>query len=180
MNAGAVEPRYHGYKKLIEERSPDAIVNGVSLENTATDNYVKFRSLYLNDDCDVYFAGNRDLTPIAKGDGFNYAELSKDMMGRFEQLEKLPTDLAALQASKCAVRHDPRVNPEILCMSCLYDMVVEEVTDMTGRELDQSFAKYGSYGKWRNEADPATYMYRGEPSRHALELLGIELGGQDE
>lgn len=27
---------------------------------------------------------------------------------------------------------------------------------MSGADLDAAFAQYGSYGKWRSEADPAT------------------------
>ena len=181
MNVGAIEPRYHGYKKLIDEKSPDGIDIGISLENTATDTVLRFIPIVETNGVDIYFAGQRELTPIPPVLDMNYDVLSEDMMGRFEQLDLLPDELIEMIESKCSVRHDPRVDSENLCMSCLYEIVREERTDMTGKEIDDAFAKHGSYGKWRGEADLETYKYRGVAQLCALDLLGIELaGGEDE
>jgi len=174
MDEGIMEPRYHGYKKLIDDKSPDGIVTGISLENTAADTHPRYRALFETDGVDIYFAGSRELTPISKGDAFDYDALAADMMGRYEQLGELPDELVALMESKCPERHDPRVDSSNLCMACLYEIVHEEVTDKTGKELDEAFARHGSYGKWRNEIDLETYVYRGNPQKLALELLGIE------
>lgn len=175
---GMLEPRYHGYKKLINDKNPDGIVIGISLENTATDNYERLRSLFETAGVDNYFAGSRELIPIAQGKDFNDDMVSADLMGRFEQWEKMPSELVKLIPGKCNPRHDPH-DISHRCMSCLYESVREKRTDLSGAELDSIFAKYGSYGKWRSEADPKTYAYRGQPHNKALELLGINSSYED-
>ena len=92
-------------------------------------------------------------------------------------LERAPREeAAALIVSKCEIRHDPSAmdGSAVLCMSCLYDQCREDVA-MSGADLDAAFAQHGSYGKWRSEADPKTYTYRGKSQIKALELLGIKL-----
>ena len=150
VDTGRLEPRYHGYKKLIDDKKPDGIVIGISLENTATDNHERLRSLFETDGVDNYLAGSRELIPITHGKDFNYN----------------------------IVRHDPH-DISHRCMSCLYESVREKRTDLSGAELDSIFAKYGSYGKWRSKADPKTYIYRGQPHNKALELLGINSSYED-
>jgi len=178
VDTGRLEPRYHGYKKLINDKNPDGIVIGISLENTATDNYERLRSLFETAGVDNYFAGSRELIPIAQGKDFNDDMVSADLMGRFEQWEKMPSELVKLIPGKCNPRHDPH-DISHRCMSCLYESVREKRTDLSGAELDSIFAKYGSYGKWRSEADPKTYIYRGQPHNKALELLGINSSYED-
>ena len=172
MDTGVLEPRYHGYKKLINDKNPDGIVIGISLENTAVDGFDSLRSLFETDGVNNYLAGSRELIPITQGKDFNYDIVSADLMGRFEQREKIPSELVKLIPGKCNPRHDPH-DISYRCMSCLYESVREKRTDLSGAELDSIFAKYGSYGKWRSEADPKTYTYRGRPQEKALELLGI-------
>ena len=178
MDTGVLEPRYHGYKKLINDKNPDGIVIGISLENTTNDGYGKLRSLFETADVDNYLAGSRELIPIAQGKDFNDDMVSADLMGRFEQWEKMPSELVKLIPGKCNPRHDPH-DISYRCMSCLYESVREKRTDLSGAELDSIFAKYGSYGKWRSKADPKTYIYRGQPHNKALELLGINSSYED-
>ena len=178
VDTGRLEPRYHGYKKLIDDKKPDGIVIGISLENTATDNHERLRSLFETDGVDNYLAGSRELIPITHGKDFNYNIVSADLMGRFEQWEKMPSELVKLIPGKCNPRHDPH-DISHRCMSCLYESVREKRTDLSGAELDSIFAKYGSYGKWRSKADPKTYIYRGQPHNKALELLGINSSYED-
>ena len=45
VDVGLIEPRYKGYQQLIESKSPDGIVVGISVENTSTDTHNRFRSL---------------------------------------------------------------------------------------------------------------------------------------
>ena len=182
MDVGVVEPRYAGYKALIDAHSPDGIVIGMSLENTAVDTYPNFRNQFETPGVDVYLAGCPTLDPIAQGDALDYDAVAATMIGRFQQLAELPDEVIALMAPKCSPRHDATATDgrAVMCMSCLYDDVRTARTDMTGAELDAAFAEYGQYGAWRHLADPLTYKYRNEPQTKALELLGVDLGGEPE
>jgi len=44
----------------------------------------------------------------------------------------------------------------------------------TGRDFDLYCAKHGSYGPWRHEADPETYLYRGRDKDGKLPYLIYE------
>ena len=44
----------------------------------------------------------------------------------------------------------------------------------TGRDFDLYCAKHGSYGPWRHEADPETYLYRGRDEDGKLPYLLYE------
>lgn len=174
VNLGILEPRYAGYKSLIDRHLPDGIVIGISLENTATDSYERLRGVFETDGVDVYFAGSPTLDPITKGEAFNHDAIAATLYGRFEQMDFIPKDLLNLVKKHCPVIHDPRViDVGFHCMSCLYYLAYTEL-DYTGKELDDIFAKHGSYGAWRNEADPEEYAYRGAPQYKAIELLGLE------
>lgn len=73
MDVGHLEPRYHGLKQLIDSRSPDGVVVGMSLENTSHDcGYGVFRSHIETEGVDIYFAGSRDFSPVPKGASFNW------------------------------------------------------------------------------------------------------------
>jgi hypothetical protein len=170
VNLGILEPRYSGYKSLIDRHLPDGIVIGISLENTATDSYERLRDVFETDGVDVYFAGSRTLDPIAKGEAFNHDAIAATLSGRFEQLESIPTDLQALMAVGCDC--DRPEDQKFLCLPCGYEKTREVLSDMTGKEFDEMFAEYGSYGSWRSEADPATYKYRGFPYRKFAEIIG--------
>ena len=175
INVGIIKTHYQGYVPMLDSHSDAAgIVIGVSLENTSTDNHLRFRNLVERDGVDIYLAGVRELNPVAKGSDFNYTEVAKNMSGRFEQMDFMPKDLLNLVKKHCPVIHDPRViDVGFHCMSCLYYLAYTEL-DYTGKELDDMFAKHGSYGAWRNEADPKTYVYRNAPQYKVIELLGLE------
>jgi len=93
------------------------------------------------------------------------------MSGRFEQIAAMPADLSDLLGG-----HSPRhpISSAFLCAKCLYEDVLENVSDRTPVEIDQYFAEHGCYGAWRDQADPLTYRWRGTPQRAALELMGID------
>ena len=178
VDIGILEPRYAGYKSLIDAHTPDGIVLGVSLENTATDNHDNLRGVFETDSVDVYLAGCPTLDPVAKGAAFDYDAVASTMIGRFQQYEELPDAVVDLIAAKTSTRADPQATDgsAVASMSCLYEDVRAARTDMTGAEIDAAFAEHGKYGAWRHLADPVTYTYRGNPQKKALELLGISLG----
>ncbi len=162
---GIFDTRYRGYAAAINEHSPDKIVLGRSLENTSIDGYDHGR-LKIEGEIDIHFAGSRDFDPIAQGDDFNYTNLV-NMSGRFEQLDALPTALKEMIPPKCSEYHS------LYCHNCAYDRVYKE-SGKTGAELDQIMAEHGSYGRWRDEADPKTYQYRGIMQHKVIELLGAD------
>ena len=170
VNIGILEPRYAGYKSLIDRHTPDGIVVGISLENTATDSYERLCGVFETDGVDIYFAGSPTLDPVAKGEAFDHDAVAATLSGRFEQLEKIPANLKALMPVKCEIDHEPGM--EFMCLSCGYEKTREALSDMTGKEFDNMFAEYGSYGAWRSEADPATYEYRGLSYRKFSDILG--------
>ena len=172
-NYGICVARYKGYAELIETHNPDMFVIGNSVENTATDAQPECHHLYWKDGLTVVYAGTPDLTPTLK-EPYDYDTVAASLIGRFEQFEALPTALSELIETHCPTIHDPRVNDvEFHCLRCLYHLAHTEL-DYTGKELDDMFAKHGSYGAWRNEADPETYVYRGAPQYKVIELLGLE------
>ena len=162
--------RFTEYHKQIIEHSVEAIAHGRSLENTATDRYDDIKKFIYETGVKVFFPSISIIedTPFESSINDHAAQMS----GRFEQWEKMPSELVKLISGKCNPRHDPH-DLSYRCMSCLYESVREKRTDLSGAELDSVFAKYGSYGKWRSKADPKTYAYRGQPHNKALELLGI-------
>ena len=156
---GTLRPRYDGYIKWCVESNADAISIGLSLENTAMDcGYNTLRSVVEQDGVDIYLAGMPDLTPVAKGADFDWEEVSRNMIGRFEQYESLPEEL-----QKLTQRHNMSTCDDVHCRSCQYQRSYEKfVSDgKTGRDLDLFCAKHGCYGPWRDQADPKTYLYRG-------------------
>jgi hypothetical protein len=158
-DVGKVRPRYDGYIKWCVESNADAISIGLSLENTAMDcGYNTLRSVVEQDGVDIYLAGMPDLTPVAKGADFDWEEVSRNMIGRFEQYESLPEEL-----QKLTQRHNMSTCDDVHCRSCQYQRSYEKfVSDgKTGRDLDLFCAKHGCYGPWRDQADPKTYLYRG-------------------
>ena len=96
-DVGKVRPRYEGYVKWQNETKTDGISIGLSLENTSMDcGYNILRSVVEQDGMDIYLGGMPDLTPVAKGDDFDWEEVSRNMIGRFEQYEFLPKELRDL------------------------------------------------------------------------------------
>lgn len=171
-NVGIVEPRYRGTAELIEQYKPDSLVWGMSLENTSHDcGYYALRSHIEVDGVDLYLAGSANLfEPVAKGDAFDWEAVSSTLIGRYQQLEEMPEAFKSLMAPKFDKGEDSWTD-----LGTGYDMVRAKLTDVPGKDLDQMFAKYGSYGKWRSEADPTTYMYRGFPYRKFAEILEIDV-----
>jgi len=172
LDYGILHARYQGYSKIIDEYTPDIFVPGVSLENTCIDQIPLFHKYFSRDGMQVIFGGSRTLDPIEYP--IDWDAVSATLSGRFEQFEALPTALSELIETHCPTIHDPRVNDvEFHCLRCLYHLAYTEL-DYTGKELDDIFAKHGSYGAWRNEADPEEYVYRGAPQYKVIELLGLE------
>ena len=158
-DVGKVRPRYEGFYQWIKETNVDGFSFGLSLENTAMDcGYNTLRSVVEQDGVDIYLAGMPDLTPVAKGADFDWEEVSRNMIGRFEQYESLPEEL-----QKLTQRHNMSTCDDVHCRSCQYQRSYEKfVSDgKTGRDLDLFCAKHGCYGPWRDQADPKTYLYRG-------------------
>lgn len=178
VDIGILEPRYAGYKSLVDEHTPDGIVLGVCLENTATDNHDNLRGIFETDGVDVFLAGCPTLDPVATGAAFDYDAVAATMIGRFQQYEELPDAVVDLIAAKTSTHPDPQATDgsAVANMSCLYEDVRAARTDMTGAEIDAAFGEHGKYGQWRHLADPLTYTYRGNPQQKALELLDISLG----
>jgi len=168
--------RYTEFLTQSRKHTVDALVCGYSVENTATDRGEDMCKLIYETGVKVFLPSISILEDIPFESSIDI--LAAQMSGRFEQREKIPSELVKLIPGKCNPRHDPH-DISHRCMSCLYESVREKRTDLSGAELDSIFAKYGSYGKWRSEADPKTYIYRGQPHNKALELLGINSSYED-
>jgi len=155
---GSLRPRYAGYINWCFETGADGVSIGICLENTATQGYEVSRreSGIENIGVDIYLGGVRELIPVPIGDDFNYDEVAKDMVGRFEQYEFLPKELQDL----CVRYNSDGRNGRESAYWRTYQKFVSE--GKTGRDFDLYCAKHGSYGPWRHEADPETYMYRGQ------------------
>jgi len=166
---GSLRPRYAGYIKWCFETYADGVSIGICLENTATQGYEVSRreSGIENIGVDIYLGGVRELIPVSTGDDFNYDEVAKNMMGRFEQYEFLPKELRDL-----CIRHSKSRSGREIAYWRTYEKFVSE--GKTGRDFDLYCAKHGSYGAWRYEADPETYMYRGRDADGKLPYLIYE------
>ena len=165
---GSIKPRFQGYPIWIKETCVDAISIGISLENTSTCGYDVLRKYPESAGVDIYLAGVKELVPVSIGDDFNYDEVAKHMIGRFEQYEFLPKELQDL-----CIRYDSESrNGRETAYWQTYKKFVGE--GKTGRDFDLHCAKHGSYGPWRHEADPETYMYRGRNEDGKLPYLIYE------
>jgi len=182
MNVGVIQALIEGIGTLLDQVQPDGFVYGMSQENTAVDFHSarsENKHHIVREGVALYFGTARKLgvswDPSTPADGdewikTHWSRIAEGLLGRFEQFEAIPTELAALISNK----HKEVCRPEdgMLCRSCLYERVREERTDLTGKELDDIFAEYGSWGLWRDNADPATYVYRNYDQLKCLELLG--------
>ena len=168
-NYGIQVAIYKGYANLIELHSPDILVTGNSLENTASDCHPECRDLFWKDDLTVIYAGTPDLTPTPK-EPYDYDAVAATMIGRFEQLESIPAELHAISNVECDC--DIAEDMKFTCLICGFDLSRKKLSDLSGAEVDDIFAKHGSYGKYRSEADPETYTYRGNPYDKFGEILG--------
>jgi hypothetical protein len=169
VNVGIPEPRYRGYRQKIDGGSFDGIVLGISVENTSTDTHERWRHLTEVDGVDLYLAGAPDFTAQQKGASFDYDAVAATLKGRFEQYEALPDAVCAM----FLVPPEPDYDMETAFFPpSFYEEVRKTRTDMTGVELDNAYAEAGQYGKWRSEANPETYQYRGDWLAKSLELLG--------
>jgi len=168
---GTLRPRYAGYINWCFETGADGISIGICLENTSTQGYEVSRreSGIENIGVDIYLGGVRELVPVATGNNFNYDEVAKHMIGRFEQYEFLPKELRDL-----CVRHSESRGGREIAYWRTYQKFVDE--GKTGRDFDLYCAKHGSYGPWRHEADPKTYYYRGAiKSKNGRDAKGTTL-----
>ena len=152
------------------ETEADGISIGICLENTATQGYEVSRreSGIENIGVDIYLGGVRELIPVPIGDDFNYDEVAKTMMGRFEQYEFFPKELQDL----CIRRNSESRQGREIAYWQTYEKFIGE--GKTGRDFDLYCAKHGSYGPWRHEADPETYLYRGRDEDGKLPYLIYE------
>jgi len=166
---GTLRPRYIGYINWCFETGADGISIGICLENTSTQGYEVSRreSGIENIGVDIYLGGVKELSPVPIGDNFKYDELAKHMIGRFEQYEFLPKQLQDL----CIRYSESRGGREIAYWKT-YEKFVS--AGKTGRDFDLYCAKHGSYGPWRHEANPETYMYRGRNEYGKLPYLIYE------
>jgi hypothetical protein len=158
-NVGALRPKYETYPLWIKETGVDAISIGISLENTALDcGYFHLHKLFEDTGVDTYLAGSPKLEPVPQGDNFDWDNISKKITGRFEQYDFLPDELKVLSR-----RCHPSTCKKRQCRDCAYWRTYERFVSegKTGRDFDLYCAKHGSYGPWRHEADPKTYVYRG-------------------
>ena len=170
FNIGALKPRYFGITKWCFETNADAVSIGVSLENTSTQGYELSRreSGIENIGVDIYLGGVRELIPVPIGNNFHYNVVAKEMTGRFEQYEFLPKKLQDLCVRS---NSESRAGREMAYWRT-YQIFVKE--GKTGRDFDLYCAKHGSYGPWRHEVDPETYMYRGRGEDGNLHYLLYE------
>ena len=157
-NLGTIRPRFETYPVWIKEIGVDAISIGISLENTATCGYDVLRKFPESAGVDIYLTGTPDLAPVPTGDDFDYDEIAKTLTGRFEQYEFLPDELKVL-SRRCHTSTCKKRQCRDCAYWCTYERFVSE--GKTGRDFDLYCAKHGSYGPWRNEADPETHFYRG-------------------
>jgi len=170
-NIGALRPRYETYPVWVKETGVDAISVGISLENTASSCHDMLREHLESAKVDIYLTGTPDLEPVPTGDDFDYDEIAKTLTGRFEQYEFLPDELKVLSrrchTSTCKKRQ---------CRDCAYWRTYEKFVSegKTGRDFDLYCAEKGSYGPWRHEADPETYIYRGAVHRSPIAAAARE------
>jgi len=170
-DVGKVRPRYEGYAKWQNETKTDGISIGLSLENTGHDcGYNILRSVVEKNGMDIYLGGMPDLTPVPQGDDFDWDDISSKMIGRWEQFEYIPKELRDMSI-KCNLNTCTNTK----CRDCAYQRTYNRFVSggKTGRDFDLYCAKHGSYGPWRYEADPETYLYRGRidnPSENLLYL----------
>jgi hypothetical protein len=163
-NIGAIVPRYEGFYQWIKETNVDGFSFGISLENSATDHgYLGTKKLHQrkiveDTGVDIYLAGTKDLLSVPIGDDFDPDAIIKELSGRFEQYEFLPDELKVL-SRKCHTSTCKKKQ----CRDCAYWRTYEKFVSegKTGRDFDLYCAEKGSYGPWRHEADPETYIYRG-------------------
>jgi hypothetical protein len=158
-DVGRVLPRYTGYGYWIKELRPDAICIGISLENTTMDTgYSVLRKHFEDAGVDIYLSGCPKLEPVPQGDEFDWDDVAAKMIGRFEQFQFMPEELAYMTR-----KHDINICEDTKCRDCAYWKAYDTFIKYgyTGRDLDLYCAKMGSYGPFRHEADPETYVYRG-------------------
>ena len=170
---GSLRPRYAGYINWCFETDADGVSIGICLENTSTQGYEVSRreSGIENIGVDIYLGGVRELVPVATGDDFNYDEVAKHMMGRFEQYELLPKELQDL-----STRYSESRDGREVAYWRTYKKFIDE--GKTGHDFDLYCAKKGSYGPWRHEADPEDYMYRGRDEDGKLPYLIYKYKGR--
>lgn len=155
---GKVIRRYKGTRQWADEVGADAVVLGLSLENTSMDCGFNIHRAEMEKTGFEIYLSSLDFDPCPSGSDFDWDEIAARMTGRYEQFEALPT---ALQ--QFTQRCDAAVCDDLYCMTCAYTRGYEKfIADgKTGRDFDRYCAEKGSYGQWRSEADPAEYMYRG-------------------
>jgi hypothetical protein len=160
---GKVRRRYEAAAQWVAEENADAVVIGMSMENTSHDcGYNQLRVELEQPGVSVYLSGF-GLVPVPTGSDFDWEQISTQLTGRYEQFDALPTPLKTICRQCTTHACDTNVCDDLSCLACAYTRGYEKfITDgKTGREFDLYCAEKGSYGPWRSAADPAEYMYRG-------------------
>nr|AKH47271.1 hypothetical protein [uncultured marine virus] len=158
LDQGRLRRRYEAAGQWSTEVGADAVVMGVSVENTSMDcGYNALRVEIEKTGVNVYLP-SLGFDPAPTGADLDWDEIAARMTGRYEQFEALPTALQDF-TQRC----DATVCTDLTCLTCAYTRGYEKfIADgKTGRDFDRYCAEKGSYGPWRSEADPAEYMYRG-------------------
>jgi hypothetical protein len=189
--AGVLYPRWLKRTEVIDRIKPDVYLSGISLENTYWDypfvRIEELRELYFSKREGLlhYFVGSKILDtpypaayfmdPVDPEKWINekWDVIGSEFIGRFEQWELLPDELKVIRAPHHISRCD---YTETFCLDCFWETVQEKRTDLTGREKDLALAELGSYGPFRGNADPETYL--GYPREHinaCISLLGDHL-----
>lgn len=171
---GFAVARYNAYAEKAVEHGCDAVVLGISLENTATDRHPILIPV-VEAVAAVYLPAYSMTQPVAPGT--SYDEMAKVMSGRFEQYEALPAALR--DVVKCC---DPAACEDVFCLRCAYERGYQKfLTDgKTGKDFDLWCAEKGTYGPWRHIADVEKYRWRGgccddcAPVNYLADLVGRE------
>jgi hypothetical protein len=139
-----------------DEDDFDAVVFGRSLENTTSDAAIHTRNIWTNTDTPVMWSGWPTMGETVPAD-FDFEVVAATLTGKWEQYEQLPTALQPIVLSDHAECADH------WCLRCAYRRGYNHyvANGLTGRDFDMWCAEKGSYGKWRSDADPAKYVYRG-------------------
>lgn len=157
---GKVIRRYRGFRQWADEIGADAVVLGLSLENTSMDCGFNIHRAEIEQTGFEIYLSSLDFDPCPSGSDFNWDEVAARMTGRFEQFDALPSPLQTLSV-RCSLADTGDDN--IWDLDTAYQRGYQKfIADgKTGRDFDRYCAEKGSYGPWRSEADPAEYRYRG-------------------
>lgn len=180
-DVGRIIPRWEKQEQILDSVQPDAVVRGYSREQWTFDllpvRLTDVRNRLFDRDVSVYCAGHPTLetaidfmnpTDPATWMTEVWRPLGEVIIGRFEQLEALPSALQDLREKECDVYH-PHDGVRV-CRACLYEDFLERRTDLTGQQKDQELARLAQYDSGFASADPQTYAATVAISKSLIEL----------